>query len=116
MVDQMIRQARTQQEAADMQLYIRLSRTERARGGALTSNQKKQINRVRLRLLKAGLIQSVSKERLEALARQVYSEKPWWERWWMKARFRWAMFQQWRDSNTQRRRANRALKKISEGK
>lgn len=87
MVDQMVRRARTQQEAADMQAYIRLSREERTRDKPLTTNQKKQLNRVRLRCLKAGLIKPIGRKELESLAREVYNDMPFWKKWLLRARF-----------------------------
>lgn len=98
MVDQMIRAARTPQEISDMQEYVRLSQIEKSKG-RLSKSEATRLNRVRLRCLKARLIQSVSRERLEALARQVYNDMPWWAKLGMRARFylkrwktRWELF------------------------
>lgn len=113
MVDRMVRRARTPQEAADMQAYIRLSREERERDKPLTRNQMKQLNRVRLRCLKAGLIKPVKRQELEALAREVYNDMPLWRKLWLRVLFHWSRSKlgKW----AERRRASRALKRIAEG-
>jgi len=98
MADQMIRAARTPQEIADMQEYARLSQIEKTKG-RLSKSETTRLNRVRLRCLKAKLIQPVSRERLEALARQAYNDMPWWAKLGMRLKFytrrwkaRWDLF------------------------
>lgn len=113
MPDRMVRRARSPQEAADMQAYIRLSREERTRDKPLTRNQLKQLNRVRLRCIRAGLIEPVSRKQLEDLAREVYKDMPFWKKWVLRARFHWGKSHlgMWRA----KKRADRALKRIARG-
>lgn len=93
MVDRMIRTAKTPQEIADMQNYIRLSRIEKDKGKLATSEEKK-LNRARMRLLRADVIKQVNRDELEAMARAQYKAMPFWKRWWMRLRYRWRKWRQ----------------------
>jgi len=96
-----------------MQAYIRLSREERERDKPLTRNQMKQLNRVRLRCIKAGLVEPIGRKQLESLAREVYNDMPFWKKWLLRARFHVSRsrFGKWLG----RRRAEREVRRIARG-
>lgn len=92
MVDQMTRGARTTAEQKDMRDYIRLAQAEKAKPGGLAKSEKKRLNRVRTRLLQAGLIRKISREQLETTAREHYHALPAWRRWQMRLMYHTTRF------------------------
>lgn len=90
MPDEIVRRPRTHQEAADLKRYMDLCEAERVRGAkGLTPNMAKQLNRARTRCLRSGVVQRITRVRVEAVARQVYKDMPFWRKWALWVKYWW---------------------------
>jgi hypothetical protein len=91
-LDEVLRDVRPG-EVADYRDYIRLRQIQGEK--PLSASERKRYVRVRTRLIKVGLVRPINPERLRAHAREIFASMAWYRRWWMVAKFRYAMFKTW---------------------
>lgn len=70
----------------DLSVFRKLALAEGAKG-SLTKSESKRFHRARTRLLRAGVLEHVTRQQLEDLARQAYRALPWYKRVRMLIRF-----------------------------
>jgi len=80
------------QEAQDLKVFIQLGRIEKAKS-QLTKNEAKRFNRARVRLVKAGVVNPITRAQLEAAVRSTLTAMPFYRRWWLKIQFH---YREWR--------------------
>lgn len=92
-VYKVVRGPNTPKEGNDFRDFGRLMEIKRSK--VLSKSEAKQLNRVTVRLQKAGIINPVSREVLKLQAAAIYRAMPWWKKFHMKLRFWWGGVKLW---------------------